>query len=289
MTTQNKALNQPAYNSSAWDTPLNNNFGYLDASLGNTATISDNTGRALTSSEYQCMRLYFTGTLSSDQSFSIPSGIGGFWIVTNRTTDSSAAVPCYLTITSGGGGTSITIPRSISGTVLTNVTVYSDGTNINYADNSLTPAGTVISHAGSTAPTGYISCDGSAIARSTYSTLFAAIGTTWGSGNGTTTFNIPDLRGYFLRGSGTSSRDPDSPRAVGSAQAEAFLSHTHTDSGHTHGYSAYDSVRNADGSGSPFRNNAVSATTSIGYANLQATGGAETRPDNVAVLYCIKF
>jgi microcystin-dependent protein len=289
MTTQNKALNQPAYNSSAWDAPLNNNFGYIDASLGNTATISDNTGRALTTTEYQSMRLYFSGTLSSDQSFSIPSGVGGFWIVTNRTSDSSAAVPCYLTITSGGGGTSVTIPRSISGTVLTNVTIYSDGTNINYTNNSLTPAGTVISHAGATAPTGYVSCDGTALSRSTYSTLFAAIGTTWGSGNGTTTFNIPDLRGYFLRGSGTSSVDPSSPRAVGSTQAQAYLSHTHTDSGHTHGYSAYDSVRNADGSGSPFRNNAIGANTSTGYANIQASGGAETRPVNIAILYCIKF
>ncbi len=62
------------------------------------------------------------------------------------------------------------------------------------------PAGTVMAYAGSTAPTGWIFCDGSAVSRSTYATLFAAIGTTYGSGNGSTTFNLPDLRGRTIFG-----------------------------------------------------------------------------------------
>lgn len=59
------------------------------------------------------------------------------------------------------------------------------------------PAGAVIFFAGSSAPTGYLLCDGSAVSRSTYSNLFSAIGTTYGSGDGTTTFNLPDMRQRF--------------------------------------------------------------------------------------------
>lgn len=57
------------------------------------------------------------------------------------------------------------------------------------------PTGTVSQFAGSSAPTGWLICDGSAISRTTYSTLFAVIGTAYGSGDGSTTFNLPDLRG----------------------------------------------------------------------------------------------
>lgn len=60
---------------------------------------------------------------------------------------------------------------------------------------SLVPSGTVLAYGGSTAPSGYLLCYGQAISRSTYSDLFAILGTAYGVGNGTTTFNIPDLRG----------------------------------------------------------------------------------------------
>jgi microcystin-dependent protein len=62
------------------------------------------------------------------------------------------------------------------------------------------PIGTILSYAGGTAPNGYLLCDGQAVSRTTFSALFAVIGTTFGNGNGTTTFNLPDLRGQFLRG-----------------------------------------------------------------------------------------
>ena len=64
------------------------------------------------------------------------------------------------------------------------------------------PIGAIIPYAGSTAPFGTLICNGAAISRSAYPELFEAIGTTWGAGDGSTTFNIPDLRGYFLRGVG---------------------------------------------------------------------------------------
>ena len=63
--------------------------------------------------------------------------------------------------------------------------------------------GMIAPFAMSTAPSGWLTCDGSAVSRSTHSNLFSAIGTTWGTGDGSTTFNVPDLRGAFLRATGT--------------------------------------------------------------------------------------
>jgi hypothetical protein len=67
-----------------------------------------------------------------------------------------------------------------------------------------TPTGTIIAYASNGAlPDGYLSCDGSAVSRTTYADLFTAIGTTWGSGNGSTTFSLPNLNGYWAKGSST--------------------------------------------------------------------------------------
>ena len=74
----------------------------------------------------------------------------------------------------------------------------------------MVPPGTVVAFAGSTPPPGWLLCNGSAVTRTQYSTLFAAIGTAHGIGNGSTTFNLPDYRGRFLRGKdGGVGRDPD--------------------------------------------------------------------------------
>ena len=64
------------------------------------------------------------------------------------------------------------------------------------------PTGQVNTFAGSTAPTGYLLCDGAAISRTTYASLFTIIGTTYGTGDGATTFNVPDLRGRVVVGAG---------------------------------------------------------------------------------------
>jgi microcystin-dependent protein len=64
----------------------------------------------------------------------------------------------------------------------------------------LMPTGSIMSFAGSSAPTGYLLCDGAAISRSTYSTLFGVLATTYGSGDGSSTYNIPDLRGRVIAG-----------------------------------------------------------------------------------------
>lgn len=79
---------------------------------------------------------------------------------------------------------------------------YNGNTWINLPNtaNSSVPSGTVVSFAGNTAPEGWLMCDGSAISRNDYADLYSVIGTTYGNGNGSTSFNIPDLRGRTIFG-----------------------------------------------------------------------------------------
>lgn len=141
---------------------------------------------------------------------------------------------------------------------------------------STVPSGAVVWVAKSSAPTGYLKANGAAVSRTTYAALFAAIGTVFGVGDGATTFNLPDLRGEFIRG-WDDSRGVDSGRALGSTQADAFKSHTHV-----------DNTSSVSG-GSLNRAYANNANDSSGTQSTVATGGAETRPRNVALLACIKF
>lgn len=77
--------------------------------------------------------------------------------------------------------------------------------------------GIVLPYAGSTAPTGWLLCSGQAVSRTTYAALFAVIGTAFGTGDGSATFNVPDLRGEFVRGL-DNGRGVDSGRLLGTAQ-----------------------------------------------------------------------
>lgn len=122
-----------------------------------------------------------------------------------------------------------------------------------------------------TAPSGYLECSGSAVSRTTYSALFAVIGTTFGTGDGSTTFNLPDLRGEFIRG-WDNGRGVDSGRAFGSSQSDELKAHTHTETRLTN-----------SGSGRPGGNDGSIETTNTG-----STGGTETRPRNVALMPIIK-
>ena len=123
-------------------------------------------------------------------------------------------------------------------------------------------------------PGNYLECNGAAISRTTYPELFAVIGTTFGQGNGSTTFNLPDYRGEFLRG-WDHGRGVDAGRGVGSWQADEFKAHSHT--------FKYENTR---GSGS---NGASNGNSSFGELSTSVEGGTETRPRNRAVMFCIKY
>ena len=137
--------------------------------------------------------------------------------------------------------------------------------------------GAVVVHAKSAVPPGYLTCNGGAVSRTTYSDLFSEISTTFGAGDGSTTFNVPDLRGEFLRG-WDDGRGVDTGRGFGSWQNGAIEAHTH-------GYDRIDA-----GSGDTRTN--IGAGTAWWVRNNTATaitGGSETRPRNVALLPCIKY
>lgn len=152
-------------------------------------------------------------------------------------------------------------------------------------------AGEVAHFATNVAPAGWLPCNGAAVSRTTYARLFTAIGTRWGAGNGTTTFNVPDLRGEFLRG-WDNGRGLDVGRAFGSVQNDQNKLHSHSvsDPGHVHqsygergigqGASGPNTVQQANGS--------QSTTLSTTGITLGADGGNESRPRNIALLLCIR-
>jgi microcystin-dependent protein len=135
--------------------------------------------------------------LASDVSGTLSIGNGG----TGQTTKAAAFDSLSPMTTSGDiiyGGTSGTgtrLAKGSDGQVLT----LSLGVP-SWATAGGAPTGSVIDYAGSSAPTGWLLCDGSAVSRTTYSALFTAISTQFGSGDGSTTFNLPDLRGRVTAG-----------------------------------------------------------------------------------------
>jgi len=149
--------------------------------------------------------------------------------------------------------------------------------------NNGMPVGSIIFTARPSAPAGYVKASGAAIGREAYAALFAVIGTIYGAGDGSTTFNLPDLRGMFVRGldeyRGT---DPYYYRSVGSTQAHSVQDHAHT---------VDTPLRNADndrgGSSSSWSIDNVQTNWTGGMANGNAS--TETRPVNMALLACIKF
>ena len=129
------------------------------------------------------------------------------------------------------------------------------------------PVGTLIDYGGVSAPTGFLVCNGSLVSRTTYATLFSAIGTVWGAGNGSTTFAIPNLQGRFSIGSDssravgdlggtenvalTSGQMPSHSHSDGSLTTTTVGSHTHGDGSltattvgsHTHGDGSYTAAQ----------------------------------------------
>tara|TARA_R100001460_G_scaffold107633_1_gene156672 strand:+ start:38 stop:961 length:924 start_codon:yes stop_codon:yes gene_type:complete len=160
------------------------------------------------------------------------------------------------------------------------------------------PAGSVFTFATTTVPSGYLECNGAAVSRSTYASLFSAISTTWGSGDGSSTFNLPDLRGQFVRG-WDNSAGVDSGRSFASSQSDQNKTHDHsvTDPGHVHA-TTFDNKTYFPGGGSTTISyggagsypadvfTMSSATTGI---SLATDGGTEVRVKNKALMYVIKF
>jgi len=187
------------------------------------------------------------------------------------------------------------------------------------------PTGTVFCVAYATIPSGYLECNGAAVSRSTYATLFSKIGVLWGNGDGSSTFELPDLRGEFVRGY-DNSKGVDSGRSPWSNQSDSNKQHNHSFSGtsastgaHTHWVmwtgganqgklydhagDAYAATTSSYVGNDPRQDAEIGAksgatanagiTNSTGSHSHTISGsigneGSESRPRNVAMIYIIK-
>ena len=140
------------------------------------------------------------------------------------------------------------------------------------------PTGAIATFAGGVAPSGWLKANGALVSRTTYVNLFNTIGTLYGAGNGSTTFALPDLRGEFVRG-WDDGRGVDSGRTKGSSQTDDIEAHSHIVYGVGPGVTY--SVNGARMLSTP-SDHTVTFDSAV-------TGGTETRPRNVALLYCIKY
>lgn len=137
---------------------------------------------------------------------------------------------------------------------------------LSYPNIPTLPAGMEVVHA-----------DGRALSRTTYSAYFSLVGVTFGAGNGSTTFNIPDLRGVAIRG-WDNGRGLDSGRVFGSYQADAIKAHTHTTTVTVGGDDSGGGSMSVDG------NVQYSSTWTS-----NSTGGTETRMKNIALYHVVRI
>ena len=234
-------------------------------------------------------------------------------------------LPIRLQDSSGSPFVSLKSPSSLSGNIALTLPsaitnggfLQTDGSgNLSFQIVNGVPTGSVFCMAVVSVPTGYLECNGAAVSRTTYSALFAIIGVNYGSGNGSSTFNLPDLRGEFVRGVDRG-RGVDSGRNVATSQGSQNASHNHSVSITTSTTSLTGTITKisetyASGGGgatgvftkgssaqagntpsrvdsSPAGSVSIDASHNHSVSgNTANQGGNESRPRNIAMMYIIK-
>jgi microcystin-dependent protein len=315
-TTTTFALNKPTVggDDNAWGGDWNSNADKLDDLLDGTTGITPNLiagwevgGTAVTATAAELNVL--DGVTASTAELNILDGVTASTAELNILDGVTATTAelNYLDITTlGAAEASKALTVAANGTITFSGSTGTSGQVLTSGGSSATPtwanaisAGAVMTFAMNTAPTGWLKANGAAVSRTTYAALFSAIGTTFGVGDGSTTFNLPDLRGRFTR-NWADDGSIDSGRAFGSTQ-------DHQIQQHQHGLAFNADVTNATGGTTgatvsacdaiATRNSAGSNQLSTSYVQdapyvKNATGaniGTETRPTNIALLACIKF
>ncbi len=218
--------------SGTWGTTTNRNIGtLLEEAICGAATVNT-TGGDVTlttangvSDEARRAAIHVTNSGATPRNVIVPGVTKSYFVVNYSTT-----APVTIKTAAVAG---VTVPAGLT------ATVYCDGTTVRSASTSfgaisstvrilemgapVMPVGTILPYAGATSPPGYLSCDGSVVSRSTFADLFAVIGSIYGAGDGSTTFNIPDLRGRVAAG-----LDGGTNRLLGAPLGWAGGASTHT-------------------------------------------------------------
>ena len=164
---------------------------------------------------------------------------------------------------------------------------------INELRNALMPTGTVLATGRSAAPDGFLLCDGSAVSRTTYADLFAAISTTYGTGDGSTTFNLPDLRGRVPVGvDGAAGRIAANDALGNTAGAETHALSTAELPAHTHGAGSYvvsvsNPVNTTTGGGAHRYSNAGGSSVSV--TGTSGSTGSDTAHNNLQPYQIVNY
>ncbi|TCD13567.1 tail fiber protein [Lelliottia amnigena] len=221
-------------------------------------------------------RIIISGTLTSNVNLIFPAWIKS-WVVHNNCTGNFS-----ITCRTAAGSGIVVIPGLVS-------RLFCDGVNI--TDETYNPnndmVGMVAGFAMNSAPEGWLISNGAAVSRVTYARLFSRIGTLYGSGDGSTTFNLPDARGVVLRGADLGS-GRDSGRVFGSYQPDAVKTIALSYLG-TNGSAGNRRVFSVEEGKSPLYTTGISQPDGTTTPAFQMDGAVENRVKNLSMLNCIKY
>jgi len=199
---------------------------------GYAITIGGSSGSIVTVPNGTTVQVYCNGTsffsaqTSSAGNFNVN---GNLTVSGNETISGALGVAGATTLTTGSISGVVTAPTAANGT---NTTQLATTAFVQSAITAATTVGAIQMWPTTSAPSGYLLCDGSAVSRTTYSGLYAVIGTTFGAGDTTTTFNLPNYTNRMPIGTGSTA----ALAATGGSKDAVTVSHTHTitDPGHQH-------------------------------------------------------
>ncbi|WP_105653548.1 phage tail protein [Cronobacter malonaticus] len=276
-------LNLSDSNGTSPESPTGANTGWVPINNYGVTQITMTSGSVVMSSLQAAKdRIIISGLLTSNVNLIFPTWIKP-WVVHNNTTG-NFTITCK---TASGSGV-VVIPGLVS-------RIFCDGQNISdetyNANNDM--VGCIAGFAMNSAPTGWLAADGSTVSRVTYARLFSRIGTLYGSGDGVSTFNLPDMRGEFPRFL-DNGRGVDAGRTIGSSQGDAIRNITGTMLGYDFNGDSEPSWTGVFGYDNLVRNSGAAGTasgevlTSFSAARVVPTA-SENRPRNIAILACIKY